>query len=122
MAALFLNCARGGSSSEGGFCPRANIGKEIVRSSAMNHPHRKRARWGSGLEVYLSSGKSSAMAMSLRPISFHCFSRAADGLASSFGDAAFFAESWAYAGSTKAPATKKNKASRENFFIGVSLH
>src|ERR1700719_197545 len=35
---------------------------------------------GVGLKSYLSSGKSSAMAISLRPISFHCESTTCEGL------------------------------------------
>src|ERR1700720_2591247 len=76
---------------------------------------------GAALKSYLSSGKSSAMAMSLRPISFHCFSRATDGLAARFGDAAFFAESRVCAGSTKAPATQKRsrKSMNRNYRIAI---
>src|SRR5215470_3718733 len=40
---------------------------------------------GAGLKSYLSSGKSSAMAFSLRPISFHCSSTACDALGAGFG-------------------------------------
>src|ERR1700675_3410408 len=40
---------------------------------------------GTGLKSYLSSGKSSAMAISLRPISFHCDTTACDALGAAFG-------------------------------------
>src|SRR6267143_780267 len=40
---------------------------------------------GVGLKSYLSSGKSSAMAISLRPISFHCESTTCEGLGASRG-------------------------------------
>src|ERR1700676_309705 len=38
-----------------------------------------------GLKSYLSSGKSSAMAISLRPISFHCETTACDALGAALG-------------------------------------
>ena len=42
----------------GGQClPKGNIGEEIVCRGAMNHPLRKRARRGSGLEVVLAFRK-----------------------------------------------------------------
>src|ERR1700730_8956744 len=40
---------------------------------------------GTGLKSYLSSGKSSAMAISLRPISFHCETTACDALGAALG-------------------------------------
>src|SRR6266481_9327368 len=40
---------------------------------------------GFGLYSYLSSGKSSAIAISLRPMSFHCSMIAADGPKAGFG-------------------------------------
>src|SRR5579864_1914185 len=44
---------------------------------------------GTGLKSYLSSGKSSAMAISLRPISFHCDTTACDALGAAFGVSLF---------------------------------
>src|SRR6266849_3211788 len=49
---------------------------------------------GCGLYSYLSSGKSSAMAISFFPVSFHCSRTACEGLAAGFGGS-FFAASWA---------------------------
>src|SRR6267143_1915984 len=59
----------------------------------------------SALDLYLSSGKSSAMAMSLRPTSFQesstTFSSGSAGLTA----ASFFIASWAWAGNANASRT-----------------
>src|SRR6266849_8364966 len=56
-----------------------------------------------GLYSYLSSGKSSAIAISFLPTSFHCSSTACDGLGAGFG-ASFFAASCASTGIAVRPA------------------
>src|ERR1700674_4039679 len=56
-----------------------------------------------GLYSYLSSGKSSAMAISFLPMSFHCSSTACDGLGAGFGGS-FFAASCASTGIAANPA------------------
>src|ERR1700691_5687729 len=65
-----------------------------------------RLRWaGVGLKSYLSSGKSSAMAISFRPISFQAASTACDGLSAGFTAACFLA-SWAWAGKVRIVVAK----------------
>src|SRR5580700_10836164 len=71
---------------------------------------------GAGLKSYLSSGKSSAMAMSLRPISFHCSRTAPAALDAGFGAASFFGMSWERAGVTKIVAAKIATASARMLF------
>src|ERR1700732_634436 len=62
---------------------------------------------GCGLYSYLSSGKSSAMAISFFPMSFHCSSTACDGLGAGFGGS-FFAASCASTGIAANPAHNTN--------------
>src|SRR6266566_892569 len=75
---------------------------------------------GFGLYSYLSSGRSSAMTMSFRPISFHCSSTACEGLGAGFGGS-FFAASCASTGSTANPMAKASPAIHLSFFIFLSL-
>src|SRR5437660_1222735 len=74
---------------------------------------------GFGLYSYLSSGRSSAIMISFRPISFHCSSTACEGLGAGFGGS-FFAASCATAGSIANPITKAHPATHLNFFIFLS--
>src|SRR4029077_6631381 len=60
-----------------------------------------------GLYSYLSSGKSSAIAISFLPMSFHCSSTACDGLGAGFGGS-FFAASCASTGIAANPAHNTN--------------
>src|SRR5215471_21688267 len=75
-----------------------------------------------GLKSYLFSGKSSDMSVSLRPISFHCLSRASDGLVAAFGAAAFFAESCAREGATTTYAATTAAHKRTLFMRKVPPH
>src|SRR4029077_5119473 len=71
-------------------------------------------RWaGVGLKSYLSSGKSSAMAMSLRPMSFHCSSTACDGLAAGLTAVSFLEASWACSGDAAAAARTRAARSKD---------
>src|SRR5208337_2677389 len=76
---------------------------------------------GAGLYAYLSSGKSSAMAMSLRPMSFHCSSTASEGLSAGFGSAFFMFMSCARIGSTARHAANKTAAKKGIFLIFLSF-
>src|SRR5208282_5822587 len=76
---------------------------------------------GAGLYAYLSSGKSSAMAMSLRPMSFHCSSTACEGLSAGFGSAFFMFMSWARIGRTTRHAANKTAATTGIFLIFLSF-
>src|SRR5215475_14434040 len=64
---------------------------------------------GFGLYSYLSSGKSSAIATSLRPTSFHCSKTAAEGLAAGFGGS-FFASLCAIVGIAARNAARQTPA------------
>src|SRR5438445_5004787 len=75
---------------------------------------------GFGLKSYLSSGKSSAMVINFRPISFHCSSTACEGLGAGFGGA-FFVASCASVGNTANPMAKARPATHLSFFIFPSL-
>src|SRR6266481_1671490 len=72
-----------------------------------------------GLYSYLSSGKSSAIAISFLPMSFHCSSTACDGLGAGFGGS-FFAASCAITGNTANPMANARLASLIHFIM-VSL-
>src|SRR5712671_2369253 len=73
---------------------------------------------GTGLKSYLSSGKSSAMAISLRPISFHCETTACDALGAALGSSLF-----AFAKNSKAyPAASRTAAPHIAFFIFFLPH
>src|SRR6266853_592622 len=72
-----------------------------------------------GLNPNLSSGKSSAIMISFRPISFHCSSTACEGLGAGFGGS-FFAASCATAGSIANPIAKAHPATHLSFFIFLS--
>src|SRR6266446_5097891 len=61
------------------------------------------------------------MAISLRPMSFHCASTACVGLAAALGASCFFAESCATAGSTANPAPSTRLATTFHFFISFLL-
>src|SRR5713226_8316283 len=61
------------------------------------------------------------MAISLRPMSFHCASTACVGLTAAFGGSFFFAASCATAGSTANPAPSTRLATTFHFFIGFLL-
>src|SRR6267378_4673541 len=74
---------------------------------------------GFGLNSYLSSGKSSAMAVSLRPISFHVSRTACVGLTGGLGAALFF--SCDPTGSTANPVAKTRPAITLHFFISSPL-
>src|SRR5258708_7584134 len=74
---------------------------------------------GCGLYSYLSSGKSSAMAISFRPTSFHCSRMACDGLGAGFGGS-FFAASCASTGITASPMANAKLANLIHFIM-VSL-
>src|SRR6267154_2059276 len=68
---------------------------------------------GAGLKSYLSSGKSSAMAISLRPISFHCDTTACDALGAALGSSLF-----AFANNSEAyPTASRSAAPHIAFFI-----
>src|ERR1700719_1105688 len=71
---------------------------------------------GTGLKSYLSSGKSSAMAISLRPISFHCDTTACDALGAALGPSLL-----AFAKNCEAQPTSSITATHEiAFFIFFS--
>src|SRR5712692_8279328 len=72
-----------------------------------------------GLYSYLSSGKSSAIAISFLPMSFHCSSTACDGLGAGFGGS-FFAASCASTGITASPMANAKLTSLIHFVM-VSL-
>src|SRR5271154_2774077 len=72
---------------------------------------------GVGLKSYLSSGKSSAIAISLRPMSFHCSSTACDALGAGFGAEPSFVMSCACAGVIEILAAKISAASELMLFI-----
>src|SRR6202522_870076 len=76
---------------------------------------------GVGLKSYLSSGKSSAIAISLRPISFHCSSTACDALGAGFGAEPCFAVSCAGAGVTEIVVAKISRASELMLFIFIGF-
>src|SRR5271165_188783 len=76
---------------------------------------------GAGLKLYLSSGKSSAMSISLRPMSFHCSSTASDALGTGFGAASFFCMSCERTGATKIVAAKIATASARMLFNFVGF-
>src|SRR5580700_7584934 len=76
---------------------------------------------GVGLKSYLSSGKSSAIAISLRPMSFHCSSTACDVLGAGFGAEPCFAVSCACAGVTEILAAKISRASELMLFIFIGF-
>src|SRR5260370_35775816 len=61
------------------------------------------------------------MAISLRPMSFHCASTACVGLAAALGASCFFAASCATAGSTANPAPSTRLATTFHFFISFLL-
>ena len=63
---------------------------------------------GTGLKSYLSSGKSSAIAINFRPISFQLSSRACDGPTAGFGGASFFIVSCAAASTARIPYHKNH--------------
>src|SRR5260370_13182754 len=71
---------------------------------------------GCGLYSYFSSGKSSAMMISFRPMSFHCSSTACEGLGAGFGGS-FFAASCASTGSAANPAAKTTPPTHFSFFM-----
>src|SRR5437870_6296620 len=102
-AALVLKWER--SSSSTGFWPFATAVKRSLEPATCSNCSAK-VRWaGVGLKSYLSSGKSSAMAISLRPTSFQesstTFSSGSAGLTA----ASFFIASWAWAGNENASRT-----------------
>src|SRR5260370_31441099 len=74
---------------------------------------------GAGLYPYLSSGKSSAMAISFRPISFHCSSKGSEGLGAGLGSV--FLASWARRGCTVRQAVSRSAKSRPSRFIASLL-
>src|ERR1700730_1930439 len=73
---------------------------------------------GVGLKSYLSSGKSSAMASSFRPISFHCDSTTCEGLGAGRGAPLAVRASKSEAPNDKA---KASIAPSITFFIFLSL-
>src|SRR6266403_2201266 len=76
---------------------------------------------GFGLYSYLSSGKSSAIAISLRPTSFHCSMIAADGLKAGFGGSfALLASVCATTGIAARNATAHNAVKNLIRFIFLS--
>src|SRR5580693_4772171 len=72
-----------------------------------------------GLYENLSSGKSLAMAISFRPMSFHDSSTAPDGLGA--GPSAFFGASWARRGANAKHTAIHTKANLEKRFIASLL-
>src|SRR5579872_1751896 len=72
---------------------------------------------GVGLKSYLSSGKSSAIAVSLRPMSFHESSTTFDSGSAGLTVASFFIASWAWRGNANAMRTI---ARNGIFFISFS--
>src|SRR6267378_2066072 len=73
-----------------------------------------------GLYSYLSSGRSSAIAISFLPMSFHCSSTASDGPGAGFGGS-FFAASCASTGNAANPAARTTPAIHLRFFISSLL-
>ena len=61
------------------------------------------------------------MAISFRPMSFHCSTTACVGLTAAFGGSFFFAASCATAGATANPAPSTRLASTFHFFINFLL-
>src|SRR6266404_5492377 len=77
---------------------------------------------GFGLYSYLSSGISSAIAISLRPMSFHCSMIAADGLKAGFGGSfGLLASVCATTGIAARNATAHNPAINFIRFISLSF-
>src|SRR5258708_23387904 len=72
-----------------------------------------------GLNENLSSGKSPAMAISFRPISFHASSTASDGLGA--GPGAFFGASCARRGANAKQTANHTKANLVKRFIAFLL-
>src|SRR6266446_2662793 len=75
---------------------------------------------GLGLYSYLSSGKSSAIAINFLLISSQPFSTACEGLATGFGGSVFLGASWASAGSAAHPAASTAAAIKHSLFM-ISL-
>src|SRR5216683_6157143 len=73
-----------------------------------------------GLYSYLSSGRSSAIAISFLPISFHCSSTASEGPGAGFGGS-FFAASCPSTGNAANPTAKATPATHFRFFISSLL-
>src|SRR5271154_1562313 len=74
---------------------------------------------GCGLYSYLSSGKSSAMAISFLPMSFQASRTACDGLGAGLGGA--FLASWAAAGIAASTTAISRAPHLLRFFIGSLL-
>src|SRR5450755_3772465 len=110
ISALLLNWSRLGSSSAGIFLPMAGLLKKYTALEAWSSCSAK-LRWaGVGLKSYLSSGKSSAMAMTFRATSFQVSSRTFDGPSAGL-TAAFFMASCACAGRARVEASRSAAAS-----------
>src|SRR5208283_2201218 len=118
--ALVLNCSRLGSSIAGTFWPSTALMKNWFAWAAWISLSAKLRTAGVGLKSYLSSGKSSAIAISLRPMSFHCASTASDALGAGFGAASFFGISWVYVGVTRIPAARITTASTPTLSILIA--
>src|SRR5215471_6262510 len=72
---------------------------------------------GAALKSYLSSGKSSAIAFSLRAMSFHCISTFSDAVPGGFGAASFLGISCARAEVISIPAAKIIAAKQRAVFM-----
>src|SRR6202044_1989685 len=119
MSALVLKSERLGSSSLGIGFPLAGAVKKKFFFSACSSCSAK-LRWaGVGLKSYLSSGKSSDMAMSLRPMSFQESRTTLEGLSAGFVATSFLA-SWAWTGIAAIAMANKAAASSGVFVIFVS--
>src|SRR3984957_13138652 len=105
MSALDLYCSRLGSSAACCAFPMTGLMKKQFDPAACSNCSAKLRCAGVGLKSYLSSGKSSAIAVSLRPTSFQesstTFSSGSAGLTA----ASFFIASWACAGNAHASRT-----------------
>src|SRR5712675_3483693 len=114
MADFVLKCSRD-SSSLGVFPLATSMNKSLEPAVCSNCSAKLRCA-GVGLKSYLSSGKSSAIAVSLRPISFQesstTFTSGSAGLAASF-----FIASWAWAANADASRTI---ARNDSLFISFS--
>src|ERR1700682_1684953 len=99
---------RGGFSLPGVF-PRTGAVKYSIDPAACSSCSAKLRTSGVGLKSYLLSGKSSAMAINFRPISFHCAKTICELLGMAFEASLFCCACRANDGHPHNPATSKNK-------------
>src|ERR1700674_4390801 len=99
---------RGGFSLPGVF-PRTGAVKYSIDPAACSSCSAKLRTSGVGLKSYLLSGKSSAMAINFRPISFHCAKTICELLGTAFEASLFCWVCCARDGHPHNPVTNNNK-------------